>query len=273
MTGDDVLDPAHRARAAARACRGRRRGRHRRRASGSRSARGSRRRRARRPSRTRTAIPSAVCPPAGCSSSSRVADVAAPGHGQRLHRAERERPRALDHELLVEGAQLALRLAGLEPAGARRCPRHSRAPRRGRRAARAGGPSRRASPAARWARGSRPARAARAAASSSSGSTRRVDHEGLAGRRDVPARRPLRLVEAASDDHAVDLQQRAGHERGRRGAGRSPARAQVTPRSLAASLRLLTSAVGFFWAESSVSLLRLTQITGTRCLTHGTTSW
>ena len=27
------------------------------------------------------------------------------------------------------------------------------------------------------------------------------------------------------------------------------------------------------WEESSVSLLRLTQITGTRCLTHGTTSW
>ena len=36
---------------------------------------------------------------------------------------------------------------------------------------------------------------------------------------------------------------------------------------------VLTSAVGFFWPESSSSLRRLTQITGTFALMHGSTSW
>ena len=50
-------------------------------------------------------------------------------------------------------------------------------------------------------------------------------------------------------------------------------RAYAAPSSFAASRRFLTSAVGFFWPESSSSLLRLTQITGTLALMHGSTSW
>ena len=46
----------------------------------------------------------------------------------------------------------------------------------------------------------------------------------------------------------------------------------AAPRSLAASRSVFTSAVGFFWLESSVSLLRLTQITGTFAFRHGSTS-
>ena len=47
---------------------------------------------------------------------------------------------------------------------------------------------------------------------------------------------------------------------------------QAAPSSLAASRRFLTSAVGFFWLGSSVSLERLTQITGTFAARHGSTS-
>ena len=46
-----------------------------------------------------------------------------------------------------------------------------------------------------------------------------------------------------------------------------------TPMSFAASRRLATSASGFFWLDSSVSLLRLTQITGTLRFRHGSTSY
>jgi hypothetical protein len=45
------------------------------------------------------------------------------------------------------------------------------------------------------------------------------------------------------------------------------------PSSLAASRRVLTSAVGFFCPASSSSLLRLTQMTGTLSFRHGSTSW
>ena len=124
------------------------------------------------------------------------------------------------------------------------------------------------------------ARAAPAARSSSSGSTgesitkalgaaegsaRRNHVQDTAGRHALPA--------AAAHDHAVRGQHSAGDEDHIRVQGYAPARAQVTPSSFAASLRFATSAVGFFWEESSVSLLRFTQITGTRALTHGTTSW
>ena len=44
------------------------------------------------------------------------------------------------------------------------------------------------------------------------------------------------------------------------------------PRSFTASRRLATSASGFFWLDSSVSLSRLTQITGILRLMHGSTS-
>ena len=41
-----------------------------------------------------------------------LADLAAPRHWQRLHRAERQRARALDHQLFIEVAQLPLGFAG-----------------------------------------------------------------------------------------------------------------------------------------------------------------
>ena len=43
--------------------------------------------------------------------------------------------------------------------------------------------------------------------------------------------------------------------------------------SFAASLRLLTSASGFFWPDSSVWPVRLTQITGIFFFRQGSTSW
>ena len=50
-------------------------------------------------------------------------------------------------------------------------------------------------------------------------------------------------------------------------------RRQTIPSSFAASRRFATSAVGLRWPASSVSLWRLTQITGIFSFTHGSTSW
>ena len=47
---------------------------------------------------------------------------------------------------------------------------------------------------------------------------------------------------------------------------------QETPRSFIASRRFETSASGFFWLDSSVSLARLTQITGILRFRHGSMS-
>ena len=51
-----------------------------------------------------------------------------------------------------------------------------------------------------------------------------------------------------------------------------PASAYAALSSLPASRKVLTSAVGFFWPDSSFSPWRFTQITGIRCFTQGSTS-
>ena len=88
--------------------------------SGSRPARGSRR--DEHPAHgIQIAMPSAVCPSVGCSSSSSSPTSSVPGHRQRLDLAERQRPLALDVVLVVERAQLALGRPGLggQPRGGR----------------------------------------------------------------------------------------------------------------------------------------------------------
>ena len=86
---------------------------------------------------------------------------------------------------------------------------------------------------------------------------RRVDAERLlAGAH----QRAGRLPEARRDDHDVGVEPDGPHS------------AQAAPSSLAASRSVFTSAVGFFCEESSCSLLRLTQTTGTLALMHGSTS-
>ena len=89
------------------------------------------------------------------------------------------------------------------------------------------------------------------------GQHRRVDAERLlAGAHE----RAGRLPEARRDDHDVGVKPDGAHSD------------QAAPSSLAASRRVFTSAVGFFCEESSCSLLRLTQTTGTLALMHGSTS-
>ena len=114
------------------------------RASGSRPATGSRRTRARAPTGSNTAVPSAVWPSAGCSSSSWSPSAQWPGHRQRLRLRQPQRPRALDVVLLVELAHRALHAAGLVAQPRARSTRRRRAARRGTRSGRARGPSRRA---------------------------------------------------------------------------------------------------------------------------------
>ena len=100
-----------------------------------------------------------------------VGDVQASGHGQSLQRAERQRPGTLDHQLFVEGPQLALRLPRARRQALERCSRRIRARAPGTPGGRAGGPSRRGSRAARSAPGSPPGRSSPGSESSSSGST------------------------------------------------------------------------------------------------------
>ena len=195
-----------------------------------------------------------------------VAHLATAGHRQVLDRAERERALALDVETFVKRAQLALRgsRVGSEAFDGALGYRE-RQPREGQTAEQVvpvsvGGQqsARSGKPCLLYERGQR---------IQLIGQHRGVDHERLC----TPADR------GPAHDHAVDLQQHAGdHEHVRMQRDGSHARAtdrQVMPSSFAASLRLWTSAVGFFWEGSRVSLLRLTQMTGTRCFRHGTTSW
>ena len=213
--------------------------------------------------RAQIAIPSAVCPPVGCSSSSASPSSQRPGTGSAWTAPSASGRRALEIELLVEGAQLALGGAGL---GRRRAALLSAQPsaRPGRRAARAGDPSRRAWRAGRWAR--------RKPACSSSdgqhrelvGEDRRVDHERLARPvcvgLELAARlrdaRPRRITQLTCSSALVTTIT-SGCSEIARTPGLRRRRAAWRP-----LCRLCTSAVGFFCEDSSVSLLRLTQITG-----------
>ena len=199
-------------------------------------------------------MPSAVWPSAGCSSSSRSPIPQWPGTGSICGAGQRQRRRALDVVLVVELAQLALRRARLvaQPRGARL----RDAERRVREGVAAEqvvpvGVRRDAADDAEAGLLARPPAAARA-------------------RRAAPASRPEGLLarlhqragglpEPRRDDDDVGVQPDGLHR-------------YAAPSSFAASRRFLTSAVGFFWLESSVSLLRLTQITGTLAFRHGSTS-
>ena len=108
------------------------------------------------------------------------------------------------------------------------------------------------------------------------GQDRRVDDEALA-RPDPdpsPLRSPLRtIVHVVCQMRLVTTSDVAVQADGAHGAAPLLPRARYTPSSLTASARFLTSAVGFFWPGSSVSLWRLTQITGILFFTAGSTSW
>ena len=110
VAGHDVVDLLRAALAGARALRGRSRRRRRRSASGISPARGSRPRRARAPTGSRS--PSRRrCGRRRDAARARASPISqAAGDRQRLHGAERERTRALDQQLFVEVAQLALGL-------------------------------------------------------------------------------------------------------------------------------------------------------------------
>ena len=161
-----------------------------RRASGSRPATGSRRTTSTLAHGIQTAMPSAVWPSAGCSSSSLLAERRSwPGTGSACELPAAERARALDVVLLVEVAQLALRARRARRAAAARSTRRRRAARRGTRSGRAGGPSRAcvaSSPTTRKPRllgdrGQRP-RARRAAPASRRRTPPRPDADQRAGR-------------------------------------------------------------------------------------------
>ena len=79
-----------------------------------------------------------------------------------------------------------------------------------------------------------------------------------------PARTTVHVVcqNAADQDDQVGVDADRTHTRGR----------YETPSSFIASRRFATSASGFFWLDSSVSLSRLTHITGTFRFRHGSTS-
>ena len=181
-----------------------------------------------------------------------LADLDHARHRQPLRARQRERARALDVEALVEVAQLALGGAG----------RVHEAPRGG-----VGAAERRVGEGVAaeqvipvGVRGQQP-----------------DDVEaGLLGER----RQQLELVR---QDRRVDAErlvaganQRAGGLEDPGGGyddvGVEPYGPHAAPSSRAASSRLLTSAVGFLAPASSVSPLRLTQITGILSFTHGSTS-
>ncbi len=135
-------------------------------------------------------MPSDVCPPVACSSSSRSPNGAAAGYRQRLERPERERTIALDQQTFIEGAQLTLSLA--------RRPREALRGALGaaERDARKGEPAEQVVPVA--VRGQQPTggREARLLDERREGiellwEDRRVDHEDLCGRT-LPHRRPPR---------------------------------------------------------------------------------
>ena len=86
------------------------------------------------------------------------------------------------------------------------------------------------------------------------GEVRRVDQERLLA---VADRGRGRLPDPARDDERLRMD----------GDG-----SQATFSSFAASRRVLTSSVGFFWLFSSFCPRRLTQITGTLVFRHGSTS-
>ncbi len=217
-----------------------------------------------------------------------AAHLAAARHGQRLERSERQRAPALDVELFVEAAQLALDGAGTGGQSRGGALGHTQGNGGERQAAQQVVPVavRGQQAAGRWKAGLLEQGRQRVELI---WQDRRVDHERLGVQTSALTltRRPRRrryggfiLIDTATDDHAVRLQQCArDHEHvrmqrdGPHAGGWAPDPRQVMPSSLAASLRLCTSAVGFFWEGSRVSLLRLTQMTGTRCFRHGTTSW
>ena len=136
-----------------------------------------------------------------------------PGTGSACSEPSASGPRALDVELFVEGAQLALGRARARRAGARRCSRRSRARRRGRRAR----PS-------RWSQSpcvaSRPLGVGEAGLLEQRRAAARARRAGPASRsRTSPPRAPACRRSgasggrhAAAHDHAVDLQDGAGDD-------------------------------------------------------------
>jgi hypothetical protein len=187
----------------------------------------------------------------------------APGDGHCLQLTERQRMGSLEVVLLVEGTQLALGLPG----------RGGQARNRGLRAAERGAvegqSAQQVIPV--------PMRGKQATEMPTCllqhrgqrlkllGQDRRVDYEGLlAGTHDGA----VGLPDLAGEQDDVGVKRDDSHwvPQARRAT-------QAMPSSLAASRRVGTSAVGFFWEESRVSLWRLTQITGTRAFRQGATSW
>ena len=159
--------------------------------------------------------------------------------------------RAAHVVLVVELAQLALRrpVAQHRRRGLRHAERHL-----GTRSGRARGPSRRA-----WRAGRRRAKpdcsAIVGSSSSSSGSTGESMQNASSPRRTS--------VHVVCQNREVTTMTSACSAR---------TRTQM-PRSFSASLRFLTSSVGFLAPGSSSSPWRLTQITGTLSFTAGSTSW
>ena len=172
------------------------------------------------------------------------------GHRQRLDLAERQRRRALDVVLLVEGAQLALRRRRARPV--RRAAVVSAHAER-----RAGEREAPEQVVPVGVRGEQPAdreagllEHGRAGPRARRGD-RRVDDEALVAAAQRPCTSSARRGDVTTRTSGCSAATRMRAQRAR------------APSSLAASRRFLTSAVGFFCPGSSVSLLRLTQITGT----------
>ena len=229
--------------------------------SGSRPARGSPRRRAPAPRAPRRPSRRPCARRQGAARAPPSPSPQYPGHRQRLDLAERERRRPLDVVALVEVAQFAL--------GRRRLGAQTRG-RRLRHAERGAGkrqPPEQVVPVAVG--GQQPAEAEPGLVEQDRqrvelvGIDGRVDHERLTARAHDGAGR---LPDPAGQDEDVGVEADGPHSA-------PPRPAHAMPRSLAASRRFGTSAVGFFWPGSSASFLRLTQITGTLALRHGSTSW
>ena len=179
-------------------------------------------------------------------------DAAAAGDRQRLNLAEPERPAALDVVLVVEVAQRAL---GRPRLGTQALERRLRDSERRLREGQA--PEQVVPVAVRGQQADDP----EAGLPGDLGQRlelaredRRVDAERLAAAADERARRPPRR-RRGDEDVLVERDE------------------PQSPRSLSAALRSLTSSVGFLAPGSSCSPRRLTQITGTFCLMHGSTSW
>ena len=184
-----------------------------------------------------------------------LADVDVPRHVEPLRARQRQRLRPRDVELVVEVAQLAAAPARLVDQPRRGRLRRAQRRLRERVARRAGDPSRRAS--------------------SSSPTTLNSACSAIAGRISSSSGKTGESMQNASPP--VRTSTHAGRE-GARGDGDDVfvepygAHTHAAPSSFAASSSVFTSAVGFFCDASSVSLLRLTQITGIFALMHGSTS-